>query len=173
MPEPTGTTKAELQAKIESAWDTLRRYLDGLSVDQMTGLLDAEGWSVRDHLVHLARWEASVTVLFHGQPRHLGLGIEPSEYASADFDEINAVIHERTKDLTLGAVMAELRKNHDDLMAALLRLSDADLKRTVSESFPQAPAGDDRQVLDVILDNTAQHFAEHLGWIETLVRRPA
>ena len=170
MPDPTVSTKAELMGAIEAAWEALIAYLNSLTHQQMTDVFDAEGWAVKDHLTHIARWEASVEVLFRGRPRHQGLGIDPSLYASADFDKINAVIHERTKDFALGAVIMEMRKNHDDLMAALKKLSDVDLNLTVSAFFPQAPTGDDRRVMDIFFDNTAHHFAEHLAWIEALVQ---
>ncbi len=173
MPDPMITTKSELMGAIEAAWEALSGLLNGLTPQQMTDLRDSEGWSTKDHLTHLARWEASVAVLFRGRPRHEGLGIEESLYRAGDFDKINAVIQRLAKDLALGIVMAELRKNHDDVMAALRKLSDADLNRRVSDFFPQAPQGDDRRVTDIVFDNTAHHFAEHLAWIEALVGNPA
>ncbi len=88
MPDPTITTKAELMGATKAAWETLSGFLDGLRDQQITGLLDREGWSVKDHLTHIARWEASVAVLFRGRPRHEGLGVDASLYAAADFDAI-------------------------------------------------------------------------------------
>jgi hypothetical protein len=73
-------TKADLLHEIDDAWSTLTAALDELTEAQMTDVQDAAGWTVTDHLMHIAAWERSVVVFLQGQPRHVGLGIEEHLY---------------------------------------------------------------------------------------------
>lgn len=60
-------TKAELATEIEAAWTRLNGALDRLNQAQMTDIRDAQGWAVKDHLVHMAAWERSVAVYLSSQ----------------------------------------------------------------------------------------------------------
>ncbi len=169
MANMRANTKAALLEQIESSWPALDSLLDRLTETQMTALQDRAGWTVKDHLVHLAAWEDSVTALFRGQPRHQAMGIDEASFTTGSSDEINALIQARRKDDSLHDVLAQLRASHESLMAALARLSDADLTRRARDLFPAFPARDERRLIDVIYENTAEHFDEHTGWIEKLV----
>jgi hypothetical protein len=52
--------KAELLADIEPAWAALNAALDRLTPTQMTTIKDGQGWTVKDHLIHLTAWERSI-----------------------------------------------------------------------------------------------------------------
>ena len=163
------SSRTELLERIETAWADLLSFLDGLSDRQMTEVRDDQGWNVKDHIIHMAAWEESVAYLFEGRPRHEALGIDESQFANASFDEINAIMRDQRKRTDLSSALAEFRRVHGGLVAHMQALSDADLKEQVATFFPQAPTSDERQVLDLLYDNTAHHFAEHLGWIKALV----
>ena len=169
MPDPTISSRTELLQRIESAWADLQSFLAGLTDLQMTEVRDDHGWNVKDHIIHMATWEESVAYLFGGRPRHEALGIDESQFANASFDEINAIVRDQRKHISLGPAMDEFRRVHIELVAAVQGLSDADLNEQVAKFFPQAPRSDDRRVLDLIYDNTAHHFSEHLPWIKALV----
>jgi ribosomal protein S18 acetylase RimI-like enzyme len=47
----------------------------------------------------------------------------------------------------------------------LSRMTDEDLRLPLRHYLPSAPADDARQAIDLIHDNTAEHFFEHRGWI--------
>ena len=163
------SSRTELLEQIETAWTDLHSFLDGLTELQMTEIHDDQGWNVKDHIIHMAAWEESVAYLFEGRPRHEALGIDESQFATASFDEINAIVRDRRKRIALTSALGQFRRVHRGLVASIQGLSDADLNDQVSTFFPQAPRNDERRVLDLLYDNTAQHFAEHLGWIKTLV----
>ncbi|HKZ54215.1 MAG TPA: ClbS/DfsB family four-helix bundle protein [Anaerolineales bacterium] len=167
MPDPTIYTKSELLLKVETSWTALHALLTRLTDDPVTTLHDENGWTVKDHLTHLAVWEDSVAALFQGKPRYLALGIDESMYAKGDFDAMNARIRELYEDIPLASALTKLRSSHRTLMAFVEGLSDADLDREVAHLFPHAP-GDERRVTDIIFDNTARHFEEHRAWIEAL-----
>jgi hypothetical protein len=92
MAERGSSVKAQPPAEIDKAWADLNTFFAGLSEAQMTTLHDGQGWTVKDHLTHIAAWEESVIFFLHGRPRHEALGIEEPLFAKASFDEINAVI---------------------------------------------------------------------------------
>src|SRR5512145_989206 len=93
--------KAQLLAEIQKTWDELNAELERLTEEQMTAKHDAQGWTVKDHLVHLARWERSVVYLLLGKPRHAGLGIDEALYLKHSYDEINAAIFHQAQHGTL------------------------------------------------------------------------
>lgn len=72
MSHPRITTQAELIEAIDSAWMELEGFLSTLTDE--TALRDDQGWSVADHVAHVAVWEDSVSILFDGRPRQWLLG---------------------------------------------------------------------------------------------------
>jgi hypothetical protein len=163
-------TKAELMSEIEQDWNALDQTLGQLSEKQMTTLRDAQGWSVKDHIIHLTAWERSVLFMFRGKPRHEGLGVDAAVYYEGDDDKTNAIVQAKTRDLSLNDALAQFRDVHQSLMQLLEPLSDQDLHRRVRHYVPTDPGeGDGPVVINVIDGNTANHFREHKGWIEALV----
>jgi hypothetical protein len=168
MPEHP-LTKSELLADMERDWTALNVALDRLTETQLTSPTDAQGWTIKDHLMHLVAWEQSVVGLLHGRPRHLALGVDEALYLAGDEDAINAAIQQQTVAVPLSEVLAQLRQTHQQLLAALQPLSDADLRLPYRHYLPDEPAdGDGPPAIDVIANNSARHFAEHLPWIEAL-----
>jgi hypothetical protein len=168
MSESPVPSKHDLLKQISASRATLQHALDRLSEQQLTAVRDAEGWTVKDHLLHLAAWERSVTALLRDEPRCDGLGVESAVYASGDFDAINAAIYLHGADRSAREALAVFRADHEELLHGLEALSDSDLGIPVRE-LPAGDAQDDRPLYRTILDNTAGHYAEHLPWIQALV----
>jgi hypothetical protein len=136
----------------------------------MTDIRDAQGWAVKDHLVHMAAWERSVVVFLQGKPRYEGLGVDEQMYRAGDEDAINAAIQGRWKDVTPAEALAGFREVHGQLLSLLEPRSDDDLYRPNSDyqvEDPEQP--DERPLIGMIYGNTAHHFREHQEWIEHLV----
>ena len=170
MSEQHVTTKAELLVEIEHAWTTLNAALDRLTEAQMSVPQDAQGWTVKDHLIHLTFWERSVIFFLQGQPRHQGLGVEEALYLKGNDDEINATIYQQHKDLSVSETLAQFRSTHQQLLKVLQPLTDPDLQKPYRHYLPEEPGeGDGPPALNVIYGNSAHHFAEHLPWITALV----
>ena len=163
------TTKTQLFADIDRDWHALHAHLARLTEQQLTSVHDQEGWAVKDHLAHLAAWEDSILVLFQDKPRHQGLGVAEALYASGSFDAVNAAIYEQRKDLPLDQVLSRLQGTHDQLLALIQPLSDDDLNRPASSYFRNLSPAERRRLADLVRENTAEHYAEHLDWIEALV----
>lgn len=170
MSQQSVTTKAALLAAIDPAWTALNAAIDRLSEDQLTARRDAQGWTVKDHLIHLTAWERSVIFLLQGKPRHDGLGVSADVYLHGDDDAINAAIYQQRRTLPLAEALAQFRAVHQQLMRMLQPLSDADIQQPYRHYLPNEPGdGGDRPVIDLISGNTVHHFAEHLAWIHSLV----
>ncbi|MEA2576132.1 MAG: hypothetical protein QOH93_3430 [Chloroflexia bacterium] len=163
-------TKADLLSAIEESWTKLNDALGRLTEQQMTQIRDHEGWTVKDHLTHIAAWERSVVVFLQGRPRYEGLGVEEQVYGRGDYEEINAAIQEQAKDASLSQALADLHSVHSQLLSLLEPMTDDDLYKANSD-FQPAVTGerDERPIAGMIYSNTAGHFEEHQGWIESLV----
>jgi len=170
MSEEAISNKQQLLAAIDQHWATLTTALDRLTPADFTAHQDDHGWTVKDHIVHLAAWERSVVYLLTGRPRHAGLGIAEAMYLSGGEDAINAAITTANQPIGTAAALAELCAVHAELLAVLAPLSDADLQRRYRHYLPDEPGeGDGPPVLGVIYSNSGNHYVEHLPWIAALV----
>jgi len=159
-----------LLAELERTWTALNTAVNQLTTAQLTTPQDAQGWTVKDHLIHLAAWERSAVFFLQGRPRHEALGVDAAVYQGGDFDEINAAIYHQHKDLPLADALGQFRHTHQQLLARLEPLTDADLNKPYRHYLPDEPGeGDGPPAINVIYGNSAHHFAEHLAWIETLL----
>ncbi len=167
MREPFPSTARDLVKAIDQAWEELQSFLGSLN-GEADKRQDASGWTVKDHVTHMAIWEDSVAILFRGSHRHVALGVEEAFYKQASFDQINAVIQERYARLRLDEAVGLLDQMHKRLMSDVRALTDEQLATAVRDFFPLAPRADDRRMSDFIYWNTADHFREHLPWMRSL-----
>lgn len=165
-------SKSELLYEIGQARNDLNAALSLLTSEQMTGIQDRQGWTVKDHLIHISAWERSVVVFLQGRPRHEGLGISGSVYANSDDDEINAAIQQAKRGMPLDEVLAEFAQVHDELLTQIEFMSDRDLSKANSDFQPEGTGHrDERPISGMIFSNAANHLRDHQAWIETLVTR--
>ena len=163
------TTQSELLSAIDAGWASLADALAQLSETQLTVPTDAAGWTGKDHIVHLAAWERSILYLLASKPRHAGLGVDEALYLSGDDDAINGAIQSQHRDISLADALAELRRVHTELRAVLDGLSDADVHKMYSDYLPEEPGEEDgTPIIDRVVGNTSEHYAEHLPWILAL-----
>lgn len=172
MAETHVGTRSELLTAIDREWLELQSVLARLDEDQMTGTQDAAGWTVQDHLNHIAAWERSVVYFLQGKARHVGLDIDEEIYLRGDEDEINALIQRRTAGMSPSQTQEDLQSVHQQLLTLLQRLSDEDLHRRYRSYLPDEPGeGDGPPAIDVIYGNSAGHYREHLVWMAALLAR--
>jgi uncharacterized protein (TIGR03083 family) len=163
-------TKAELLERMVGARREVEEAIAGKSEAALTRP-GADGWSVKDHLAHLSAWQRSLIALLEGKSRPAALGIEDlTQEEESGFEEINAVLRERTKDEPLDRVLAEFRQSRRDLLAVLDRLSDDDLYKPYSHFQPNDLPYNPDPVIGWIAGNTFGHEEEHLAWFEGLLR---
>jgi uncharacterized damage-inducible protein DinB len=163
-------TIAEVRELMRQARAELERAIAGLSEQQLTTRRDAVGWSIKDHLMHLALWARGISALLQRQPRWEAMGLDGESVHSNDADQLNALLHQPHKDRPLAEVLAAFDDAHRGVLAALEGLSDADLARTYSYYQPDEPGEDDgTPIVAWIAGNTYEHYDEHRSWLAALI----
>jgi uncharacterized protein (TIGR03083 family) len=152
--------------RIESSWNELTDLVAKLGPDALTRTA-GDGWTVKDHLAHVGAWEHSLLGLIEGGDRLQAMGVHAP--VNEDTDAINEAVRQLHSSESAEQVMEYFRDSHSKLMAALAKLSDADLLKPYAHYQPSAP---DRQqpVSDWVAGNTWEHYAEHIGWINQLIK---
>lgn len=163
-------TVNELLGEIDAEWTELQLFLDGLSPAQLTGPVDAVGWTAKDHLSHLAAWEGSLVALFQGKPRHEALGIDKPLFESDDYDASNAAIRQLHAGESIGEVLGNLNQTHEALLAELNKLSDDDLRKPQAAFLPDdSDADGSYPVGSLVRGDTVEHYGEHQEYIAKIV----
>jgi hypothetical protein len=160
-------TTSELVSRMQNGWDDFQAYLKTLTPEQMTGPRDAAGWTVKDHVIHLATWEDGVYALLEKQPRHEQMGLDQALWDSHEIDAINADIQQRNKDKSLDDVLKTFESVHQRLVEKIQSLSNKDLLRPYR--YYQADSTVEKPVFGWIVGNTYEHYAEHKPWIVAIV----
>jgi hypothetical protein len=171
MDEQRAPTKAELLDDIDGSWQELNAELESLSEPELTDVRDHEGWSVKDHVVHMTAWERSALFFLQGKPRHEGLGVDEAVYRSDEgFDKINDSVYRQHKDLPADEALRQFSDVHEEMLQELYNLSDADLQQPYRHYLPdEAGERDGPRAFEVIQGNTSDHYREHLQWIKDLL----
>lgn len=150
-----------LLERIDASWNELSGLTAQLGPDGLM-LTAPDGWAVTDHLAHVAAWEHSLLALVESRDRLSAMGIhKPSEGTEA----INQALWKMHQGETPEQALGYFRATHAQLMAALGKLSDADLQKPYSHYQPSDPE-EKRPVIGWVADNTYEHYAEHIGWIK-------
>ncbi|HYW24602.1 MAG TPA: DinB family protein [Terriglobales bacterium] len=142
--------RTELIDRTQRSWNELRAAVDGLD-DAQLGAAGPDGWSVKDHLVHLERWEAYLLAELAGRDGRSELGLaEGTE--NPETDDINEALRASHAELPAGEVRRRLDDTHARVTALLQTLDAAELERRRAW----------------IAGNTYGHFDEHRDWIRSL-----
>jgi hypothetical protein len=161
--------KAELLERIQRSRSTLEGALSSLNEEQ---LLQAgpSGWSIKDHLAHLATWELGIVELLRHRPRFAAMQIEEAITQGKSEEEINDLIYQRHAKLSLSEVMNEFRTAHQQMLQTLGRLADEDLFKPYLHYLPEGSEGRQDPVINWIIGNTYEHFDEHHSYIRALLK---
>jgi hypothetical protein len=162
---PLPISKAELMERIPPARRALESTLSHVSEVQMV-TSDESGWSIKDHLSHLATWERMIVAHLQAGNDNEVVGLNYDAYAAAGLDEINALIERQHKNRSLDGVLEEFHRSHAAVVEVIGRLSDADLARPYWDDEP-----DGRTVLDKVAGDTYRHYLEHRRWILDMLNR--
>ncbi len=161
-------TKSELFQTVYATHGGLERVLNRLTDAQLT-VPGADGWAVKDHLVHITVWEQGLVALLQKKSRYAAMGLSRDEWSKLDADGANALIFERNKPRSLAEVRAAFYDSYQQLLDVLNQLDDADLAKTHSQYDPNAREENERTIIDFIAGNSYGHYVEHSGWIQKLI----
>ncbi len=170
MADDQAITKANFLKRLDDAWEKLNTFLNGLTESRMTEVKDADGWTVKDHLSHMAAWERSVVCFLQGKPGYEGLGVDEALYESGDLDETNAAIHREQEDVSLEDARRQLNKAHSQFLKQLEPLTDADLQKPFRPYRPDEQGeGEGPTLIYLLYGNSAGHFDEHVDWMRAMI----
>jgi hypothetical protein len=160
-------SKDNLLRRMREGWETFQNYIGTLSEEQLTGPMDAAGWTAKDHLIHLAMWEDGIYALLNGQPRYEAMGVDRTTWEKGDVDETNAVIQKRYRDMPLEEVRQTFRRVHERLMTKIESMGEAELLLPYRHYAPDSDR--EQPVFWWIVGNTFGHYEEHTPWIAAIV----
>jgi hypothetical protein len=160
-------TKADLIEGINGAWSTLEGAIAGSSEEALT-TPGGDGWSVKDHLAHIEGWERYLLAVLERRSPSAAIGIDLATVRSTADDPLNALIIEPTKEQSLSQVLADLRRTHEQLLAAIAALPEDDLERLAADYQPEELSGDTDSIAGWIAHICDEHLRDHVGWIRGL-----
>ncbi len=154
--------KAALLGRIQDTFEVVLQKLNQSDDLALLVTVGSGGWTVKDALAHIAAWER-ILFDFHiaGKPFDLVTGLRSAEYRVTSFDEVNAHLYNRFKDLSPADVRQLVLDTHHELMAVLEAFPEEDLY----QPHPELSTGEAAQLtwFDYIAANTYEHYEEHLA----------
>lgn len=146
----------ELISKMGTSRAEVMSLVNGLSDDLLTEHQNADGWTVKDSLAHLARWEGELATLLwqvtEGRKLDCLLLQEPLLV-----DEINQAWHAADLDRPLALILDDLEAVRRQTVKRLAEMSDDDLERA-----DLAPELRGIALWHRVAANTYEHDEEHL-----------
>ena len=165
-------SKIAFQKKYARACLELDAYVATLSPADLAGPVDAAGWTIKDHIAHLADWQAGISALLRKKDRWAAMGYRPGQNApDISFDELNAALHARHTGKSAAQVLAYFKRTRKRFDAVFSTLSSADLKRPYAwydpaKRFVRDPSLPVSEWLD---GDTWAHYPEHIGWMKQIL----
>lgn len=160
-------TKAAFIERIETAYAEVEAAIARLSPAQLTTLHDADGWSAKDHIAHLAAWRRGLVALLEHGDMVGAMGVAPGQ----SLDETNAELYAQARNTSAAKALDDLRRAHRQVLAALAPLSVEDLELPYAHYRPgDHPAGDE-PIYGWIAGNTFGHDADHLPALVSFASR--
>jgi hypothetical protein len=160
-------TKDELLERIHSEYAALEQTIGRLSDEQMVMPIDGS-WSAKDLLAHITAWE-QIMLHFHigGRPFNEIAQVDTVTYANTPIDKINEAFYQRDKDRPLPEALDRFRRSHQQLLATLATMGEADLYRSYT---PQGRGPNSAgQLIDWIAGDSYEHYQEHRATMHRLI----
>lgn len=161
------TTMEEVYAYLDRSRDALLAVVEPRSDEEVTWV-GPEGWSVKDHLAHLAIWERSMHAVLTGGDKAAALGVPPEVLASPGYDATNEIIRARWAGVSRAEAMGMLADARAETLRILGGMTYDDLMRPYASYQPDSPDASD-PVAYWLAGNTWGHYDEHRPWIEGLL----
>jgi len=158
------TNKQELLTRIETEWSALMALVEKLDEPKMLAL-DEGGWSAKDNLAHLSAW-MKILLGRHmdGRPLEDVLGFSPSGAVEWDMDVMNQKMLEHNQARSVEDVLAELKSWYAQTIQRLQSTPFEDLL------LPRRADDPNSQLLNYVIGDTYEHFAEHRATIEKVLK---
>lgn len=155
----------QLSQNTDADWSKLEASLAGLNEQQITEICDEHGWSIKDHLAHIAHWEEVLLMMFLETPFEETMRIPWGKYP--EMDDVNENMIKQWADFSANAILNRLRRVHHQLTAKISPLSEEDLQTPVKKFFSNLwiPEQEQRNLAEFIPEYTFGHYRDHAVWI--------
>ncbi len=146
--------KEELLAALEEGRESFLEVIEGLSDENMQLPGAVGGWSVKDVLAHLSRWEAELIK----QLWQLSQGQRPTtvHFSGQSDDEINARWHEESRSRELERVLEDFHGVRTQTIRRVEAFSEKDLSEPGRYRWL-----DNTPLWKVVAESSWEHEAEH------------
>jgi hypothetical protein len=158
--------KQELRENIVWGGQMIEKIINSLSPQGLAEPGPDGGWSVKDHIAHLATWHGKAVSMMEGTPDYELMGLTKEESDQNDTDGINAIIYQHNRDKTLDQVLQDYRRTQQQVLDVL----DAFPEKELMREYPSRTSSDVYHLQDFIIGNTYGHVQEHLEWIDALLK---
>lgn len=156
----------ELLLLMNEARGELEAFVAGVPPEELVGPRK-NGWTVKDHLFHLATWDLYLIAVLDREPRVPALGLDHDPHAP--FDEVNSVFFERGRDLPLNQVLGMFRGNRARIIERVRGFSESDLARPAADFQPVDPTPPQGTLDHWIVSFTVEHDREHHEWMREIL----
>ena len=149
----------------------LHKFIDSLSEAQWTIPTDDAGWTVKDHVVHIAAWMNGITALLQSKPRWTAMGLPASAARIGNVDDINEQVRAKYSALTVAQVVAMLDKADEKFTAVVRKATVADLNKPYAHyaKIRKPSEQESEPVFGWVEGNSWHHIDEHLPWMRQIV----
>ena len=149
----------------------LREFIDSLSTSQLMISADEAGWTVKDHLVHIAAWQNGISALLERKPRFPAMGLPESAATIDDFDRINEMVREHYAGLSPAQVNKMVRDADVHFRKVLSSVTAADLAKPYAfyAKIRKPSETESQPVFGWVEGNSWHHIEEHLPWMRQII----
>jgi Mycothiol maleylpyruvate isomerase N-terminal domain len=163
-------TSDDLVTRIEHGRAAFYTALDGLTAEQLAAPITERGWSVADHMAHIAVWMEGILVALDGSSRWTAMGADGPP-GQAGFDELNERLRAPHAAKSPAEVRAWLDATHTRMLARLRGMTMEELRRPYRHYQPTETRDDaDEPFLGWVVGDTYAHYDEHRDWIAAALR---
>lgn len=135
------------------------------------GIVDEDGWTVADNLMHLAAWDRELLALLRGEHVNVAVGVPEDVWRRGDETEINAAIMQANRGCGAAEAWRNLEQTVADLRVALGGMRDEDLHRPRADFDPGCDWMGDLPLLRWVWSCCELHPRGHMNGIRRLLDR--
>jgi uncharacterized damage-inducible protein DinB len=168
MSKPNKAAFLKLYAKSRAP---LQAFISTLSEHDLTVPADAAGWTIKDHIAHLAAWQIGIAVLLQGGKRWEAMGLSSAFVKkTTGFEAINAALQRKHSRMSARQVLDFLSNADAQFQFALSKLTSADLAKPYAHYSGEKPTERISQpVIGWVDGDSWHHFEEHLPWMRQIL----
>jgi uncharacterized damage-inducible protein DinB len=163
--------KSQLLKSYNVSRAVLSDFLASLSEAQAVKPVDEAGWTVKDHLAHLAAWQNGIIALLQRKPRYKAMGLPAAAAEERNVDHINEQIRAAQGSLTLEQVIKLLDVADANFLSVLAKLTTADLIKPYAyyAKIRKPSEQESEPIYGWVEGNSWHHIEEHLPWMRQII----